>query len=1751
MILAILAVLQPLLSMTAEQVQAAVYILVTTDFEKTMTASDGRTYRFTVTCPPESAVPQDAALEVVELNESESAAYVELAAEAMSAAEFEYVRVFDISIVDREGMKIQPEAPVQVTAKLMDAEATGEDFSVLHFASESDPAGEVPEPEQTEPEQMEAETVGNTVSFSTESFSAYAIVKGPTPAPVGWAKVMSLEELIARGRNGLYIGHVDGYYFTGSMTNNGSRTGIAKTKPAQNTPAGGAVPYYFEQVSGTADQVYAYCLNGGLKQYVRNTGNNSLSFGDETNRTAFTVTVNADGVVNLRNGAWYWNMQGGANGKMFAAYNAAGDPNANLYCWYSEIVGDEPYGLNGKSYGLMNYTDGTGGKALMAAENGNGSLEALDLTVMTKKGDYEDKLFVPKDSEITLWSFQWVAGDRYYLTADTGSGFKYLKIENGAVSLADTADAACEITVIPGTGIHEGEICLQADTSMLTYSGKVADGFKVGTAAGSEWLKLVDLSELTSDYFMTYSADKVSISDPEMTDGSRVILYTRTWDAEKKRYIFYAVDHDGTLVRCYESGDSVQWVGSRLNTLLWNLVEYYDEETGEPNDYYELYNQYSENYLAPQLAGGQILSAEPIGINLDGRRKKSYYSTIVAWDAGQYAYAGLKAEDGRIVSCPLAEADDFYFAVMQEENADGTLTTVPTVDHTQYGITMKLIDFPDKNGGSNIQDTFLGSSAGGLNYPPTQGLLSTELGEDGYPKNRSGVSMASLYTGAQTVNHLFIQSTYSGSGYYEYDSTQNFASLDKATGNFKVYRELGTMDGSSRNSLKHGQFMPYNDLEAGVFASMNPKNQCDALMNVLPDSDPRKNEQMYLVKSPDYYFGAAIEAPFTQTPDGLDAWGHDIIYEFTGDDDFWFYVDGELVIDLGGIHSALAGSVNFSTGDVSVYGKRTTLRDIFYNNYTKRGHTKAEAQAYVDGIFEQNSRGQYIFKAYTPHTMSIFYMERGAGASNLHMRFNLASIKPGTVELTKELDGVDTSESVLAQFPYQIRYRMPGEDDNSEGHLLGQQNQDPEADSADAISVLYKGTATPVEYRPSLEIDGITYEDVFLLKPGETAEIAFPDETIEYAVTECGVSTDIFRQVSVNGSPLQGTAVQGQAQNSRQDFSTDFASAEERAKAAFVNTVDPAALRTLTVTKKLYREDGKTAISYEEDRSVFSFRLYFGTEFDAELQPADMYTYHVKDPAGNYCSWSSENQRFVSTGKNDYASLSDSEKAAVSFVTSMNGAVSGLPASYTVEVREVLAGTRFMAEEREYEIPDGYSLQKYVLYGDASDSSGADSDVPVQGTIVNGKDPHVDVCNIRGWGLRVNKKWSDAGYMAERGDAWFALYTDDGSGSLTLVDGSVRRMKQNQSTLYWYYLKLPVSGIPFDRYLVREVTVDEAAVDAGGNVTSNSAVTPAGEGGEVKIRGRQKGESSESDLTYTVSYEQGTIDPDSNVRVDTVTNTRPGIVLRKEDGNGNPLAGVQFTLSDEDGNIIGRFTSDAQGQITAAFLRENADYTLTETKTLQGYRGLQAPLTLRLENGNLKVGGAKPEEYVLTQENGTAPTLTVLNRPYTFRAVKTDGDSDEPLAGVKFALHRQMKVDVVTSVDVNPMAGYADLVTDDSGTIPKLDNTLPAGTYELREKEIPEGYLKPEGHTYFTISPTGSVSLGTCPEGVTLEEIEQEDGSIVCTMTVRNYGMNAPAPTGVSTVSRPYIWILVFGVLAAALAVFRKRGNKKDGNEKN
>ena len=1579
------------------------------------------------------------------------------------------------------------------------------------------------------------------VSFVSKGFSAYAIIEGPSDVTIDSHHIETYETLNAHASTGLYIGHWDYYFLTNEQVNNlagtSGRTGIKKTKPSNQDPvSAGASKYYLDIIDNTNHYYKLYCYDSNnQKQYVRwITGNDatkkSLSFTTESNATTFIIEQYSSTVPNAFkihavDSAYYWNMQGGASGAAIAAYNNANDVNAKLRFIYKDEYTSDPYGLTGNSYGLISWNSSVTGHAMMAEETASSSLAAKSLTVLTQKDNYQDKLFVPDESDITFWIFNWINETNYYITTTVNGQTKYLNITSDGVTLVDESSAA-PVVVKAGSGNYAGMIYLSSGGTPITYHDSEI-GFTTGGTVGKEWLYLVGESELTADYYMTYSARKVSISDDDIGNGSKIVIYTRTWNYTTDRYEFYAIDHDGSLIRCFESGDSIQWIGNRINSLLWNFVEYYWEGTNDPNFYYDLYNQYSEKFIAPQIGSGQILSDSPIGVNLNGRQKTMYYSSILAWSNDTQSYSGLKVEEDSngnkyIAACDKDEADDFYIAIMQDIQVDDETTSVPTVDNTLYGIKMKMKDFATRSEMSN----FLGSNAGGAGSVLQQGLLSTNLGDDNYPIAAGG-SLGTLFSGAQDVNHLFIQSTYSGTGYYEYDSTQNYATLKGRTGgDFVVYKEIGTHDESSGPTRKHGQFFPYNDLKPGVFSSLNPKNLYDANGNELPDSNPRKNEPLYLIRPnpgeghANFQFGMEIEASFVQTPSGYDAWGHDIIYEFTGDDDFWLYVDGELVIDLGGIHSAVPGTVNYHTGKVVVNnGPVQNLRDIFYNNYINRGHTAAEALEYVNDLFEtktdKNGETYYTFKDYTTHTMRIFYMERGGGGSNLHMRFNLASVKEGHVELSKTISGVDETESLMAEFPYQIWYVLPSDLNDSNSvvteHLLYPDNDN-------GISVKYKDTDTPVTYSQTFTINGkdsngtpytMSYNHVFLLKPGETADIDLPDQTILYKIIECGVNTNVYSSVTVNegDEPVTETSEASYPDN-RQDYSIDFDSAKDRARVAYLNTVDPEALRTLSIQKVLYDEVGSAEV--HDDYGTFEFRLYLDSEYSPELNLANMYTYHVRDENGNYCYWDTSTRRYTSLGegKNNYSELTSEEKKSASILTSIYGTISNIPSFYTVEIREILVGTKFKVEERDGGIPKGYSRQKYIYYEDDEDATGTDSQMPITDLIETGKDPLVKICNLKGYGIAVNKVWSDEDYVEYRNPTYFAMYYED-SGNIILasdvVDYPVIKLPQNESDLYWYIEKLKTDTV-FSQYAVYEVHLDNPVQDADGNITGYDSITRIGQNETILINGRLKGDTQTLPCEYTVEYSNSIPDPrNANVKSYTITNRRSGVTFIKEDMEGNRLQGSEFVLSDDDDNMHSVYTSGSDGVITTAFFREGIEYTLEETKapyTYRGYFGLQSPMKVKLVNGNITVTSGDPRYYEISNDG---QTLTIKNRVYYFQVIKQDKETDLPLANAHFKLHKQVTVGGYTGFDFNPMTGYEDLVSGSDGKIPLLDNTLKPGTYELREISSPTGYASLESHIQFTISPVGVIILGNRhPQDVTLNSDIQQDTSVLYTLIVPN-----------------------------------------------
>ena len=154
----------------------SVYGFIGTVIEKTILASDGHNYHITVTYGPETGIPEDADLDISEID-SNTAEYYQYEAKAEAALGMEprmsnYMRLFDISIVDKNNpmIKYQPAAGTAVDVRIELADSQSKDLSVVHFADE-DAQGDV----------VNAKTDGQAVSFEANGFSVYAVIGGTEP----------------------------------------------------------------------------------------------------------------------------------------------------------------------------------------------------------------------------------------------------------------------------------------------------------------------------------------------------------------------------------------------------------------------------------------------------------------------------------------------------------------------------------------------------------------------------------------------------------------------------------------------------------------------------------------------------------------------------------------------------------------------------------------------------------------------------------------------------------------------------------------------------------------------------------------------------------------------------------------------------------------------------------------------------------------------------------------------------------------------------------------------------------------------------------------------------------------------------------------------------------------------------------------------------------------------------------------------------------------------------------------------------------------------------------------------------------------------------------------------------------------------------------------------------------------------------------------------------------------------------------
>lgn len=874
--------------------------------------------------------------------------------------------------------------------------------------------------------------------------------------------------------------------------------------------------------------------------------------------------------------------------------------------------------------------------------------------------------------------------------------------------------------------------------------------------------------------------------------------------------------------------------------------------------------------------------------------------------------------------------------------------TVGTVNHTSDGIimTMKNLDGnnvaigPDSNSRIDI-----GGSYG--NGSIKKNLLRTLLGNNGYPiASNSGTNLESLFNGKE-VNHLFLQSVYDSTGYYEYSSFKNYAYLGSDNSNFTVYDVIGTPKNEDRYFYKRGNFMPYNEIANGKFSTN--ANLYDEDGKKLADTDPEKGRELYLTQGTnDYYFSMYMGANFLQPkngkatlPDGSTK--QDMIYEFNGDDDMWIYIDGVLVLDIGGVHDAHSGKINFNTGVVS-------WKDCQTGNDPVESSTTLKAIFQTAGVFpdgtgwDDSKVGNYFtgntFKDYTTHTFKMFYMERGAGASNLHVKFNIQVIPSGQVEVRKELSNTDKEKYSNVKFAFQLYAQKA----LSTGAQKNETYSDTEYELLNS-SAYYGNAGKPVKDKAITFyngedgtgeiINGKKYQNVFYLKPDESAIFTDLQANRKYYLKEIGVKSDEYSQITINdtGYTEYDENNQEAGKGVIKSVETDKKEVSMRPVVVYTNNCSAANSRELQITKKMNQD--------METSDTFTFNIKLGAS-EQELQNYSG-DYYLKDSSGNYYYYNDQNQ------------LTNNGTTAIVCGTIENGVVSGIRKDFTVVITGILSGTYYRvtevlsAEDQEkYENPV-YETRNIVRAGETGhqDEEGA---VGNAGTIKLYYDAAVTVTNTPYSKIKVNKVWkAGSSEIAGTVPVYAGLYqktVNDGVETLTPVEG--KYLELNTDNNYEAVFDKLDSRI---EYVVKELRPAAGNENADFTIKVNETDTGYVKADTTIMIG---------DAEYKVDYSNLTVDEQNKMQKNiTVTNQRfCSITIIKVDSENSALflAGAEFKLqkdgadvTDKNGNVI-TVTTNSEGKAKFSEL-EPGTYTIIETKAPQGYSLLSDGIEVTVRDG--------------------------------------------------------------------------------------------------------------------------------------------------------------------------------------------------------
>lgn len=233
----------------------------------------------------------------------------------------------------------------------------------------------------------------------------------------------------------------------------------------------------------------------------------------------------------------------------------------------------------------------------------------------------------------------------------------------------------------------------------------------------------------------------------------------------------------------------------------------------------------------------------------------------------------------------------------------------------------------------------------------------------------------------------------------KYDNLKFETKVTKRASGNEWYSYDSATDKNRSLDITNRQIKNYNNNE--VKGCQNESGGQNAVAGYYPFNQSQPGDMSNITNC----FGTRFDIDYAMPNADGKVNNEEMQFNFTGDDDMWVYIDGHLVLDLGGSHAKASGSINLATMKVKY---ETGYYNATYDNVADKN--SASCDYTKTGEFAIGNDVKKILQDTTrTHKMTIFYMERGLFDSNLSFNFFLPQTNSLTVEQKTDTSNVNSA----------------------------------------------------------------------------------------------------------------------------------------------------------------------------------------------------------------------------------------------------------------------------------------------------------------------------------------------------------------------------------------------------------------------------------------------------------------------------------------------------------------------------------------------------------------------------------------------------------------------------------------------------------------------------------------------------------------------------------------------------------------------